>query len=161
MPVWLLVSLPTTVAWMANFWLELEVQSSTSITAPAAVLPPRTVMQRLVLVTLTKKLPLCTSGEIDQACWADPLQAAVTMPVPLVAAPASRHWPELLAGDRVQLLPARRHVEDGGGELGRGAVLLNRRCSGIDDHALGDGGRRGCTGSWCRTPACSCCCATR
>ena len=104
-PVWLLVSLPTTVAWMANFWLELEVQSAISITAPAAVLPPRTVMQRLVLVALTKKLPLWTSGEIDQACWAEPLQAAVTMPVPLVAAPASRHWPELLAGDRVQLLP--------------------------------------------------------
>ena len=90
---------------MANFWLELEAQSSTSIAAPEAVLPPRTVMQRLVLVTLTKKLPLWTSGEIDQACWAEPLQAAVTMPVPLVAAPASRHWPGLLAGARVQLLP--------------------------------------------------------
>src|SRR3954464_413699 len=91
---------------MANFWLLLEVlQSSTSITAPTAVLPPRTVMQRLVLVTLTKKLPVCTSGEIDQACWADPVQDTVTMPVPLAPAPASRHWPGLLDGDRVQLLP--------------------------------------------------------
>ena len=27
------------------------------------------------------------------------------MPVPLVPAPASRHWPELLIGEMVQLLP--------------------------------------------------------
>src|SRR3954467_13438247 len=105
------------VAWMANFWLELEVQSSTSIAAPADELPPRTVMQRLVLVTLTKKLPVCTSGEIDQACWSEPLQAAVTMPVPLVAAPASSPWREPLAGDRVQLLPVAVMVKTEEGSL--------------------------------------------
>ena len=119
---------------MANFWLVLEVlQSSTSITAPAAVLPPRTVMQRLVLVTLTKKLPVCTSGEIDQACWAEPLQAAITMPVPLVPAPASRHWPGLLAGARVQLLPFAVMLKTEVASLAGGAVLLNRRRSAVDD----------------------------
>src|ERR1700722_12167416 len=94
------------VAWMANFMLaEVVLQSSTSMTEPGEVLPPRTFMQRLVLLTLTKKLPVCTSGEIDQVCCALPLQAGRTRPVPLVPAPASRHWAGLFMGEMVQLLP--------------------------------------------------------
>src|ERR1700722_11144190 len=94
------------VAWMANFWLvEVVLQSSTSMTAPANRLPPRTFMQRLVLVTLTKKLPVCVSGEIDQACCALPLQVFWTRPVPLVPAPASKHFAGLLIGEMVQLAP--------------------------------------------------------
>jgi hypothetical protein len=54
---------------MANFWLVLVVlQSSTSIAVPAAALPPRTLMQRLVLATLMKKLPVETSGLMAKAC---------------------------------------------------------------------------------------------
>src|ERR1700689_5269305 len=94
------------VAWMANFMLVAVVlQSSTSMTEPGEVLPPRTFMQRLVLLTLTKKLPVCTSGEIDQICWALPLQAVRVSPVPLVPAPASRHLAGLFIGEIVQLLP--------------------------------------------------------
>src|ERR1700735_3981839 len=91
---------------MANFWLDDAVlQSSTSMTEPGVMLPPRTFMQRPVLATLTKKLPVCTSGEIDQLCWAAPLHAARTNPVPLVPAPASRHLVGLFMGEIVQLLP--------------------------------------------------------
>src|ERR1700683_4621677 len=91
---------------MANFWLVLVVlQSSTSIAVPAAALPPRTLMQRLVLATLMKKLPVETSGVMAKACCALPLQVFSTRPVPLVPAPASRHLVGALRGERVQLLP--------------------------------------------------------
>src|SRR5579863_6376134 len=94
------------VAWMLNCSLaELVLQSSTSMTAPWAELPPRTFMQRPVLAVATLKLPFIAMAVIFQFCEALPLQAASTMPVPLVPAPASRHLPEMLIGEMVQLLP--------------------------------------------------------
>ena len=75
------------------------------MTAPEAVLPPRTFMQRPVLATATLKLPFWAMDLMFQFCEALPLQATAAMPVPLMAAPASRHCPELLTGDSVQLLP--------------------------------------------------------
>ena len=94
------------VAWTANIWLvELVLQSSTSMTEPGDMLPPRTAMQRFVLVTLAKNVPFCALAEIDQICFVLPLQAAMTTPVPLVPAPASRHFAELPIGEIVQLLP--------------------------------------------------------
>src|SRR5579863_4889352 len=94
------------VAWMLNCSLaELVLQSSTSMTAPGAGLPPRTLMQRPVLAVATLKLPFIAMAVMFQFCEALPLHPATTMPVPLVPAPASRHFPAPFIGEIVQLLP--------------------------------------------------------
>src|SRR5580704_3771240 len=94
------------VAWMLNCSLvELVLQSSTSMTAPWAGLAPRTFMQRPVLAVATLKLPFIAMAVMFQFCDALPLQLAITMPVPLNPAPASRHLPAPFIGEMVQLLP--------------------------------------------------------
>src|ERR1022692_1355530 len=93
-------------AWTANFWLaRLVLQSSTSMTAPAVGFPPRTLMQRPVLASLKKKLPVWTSGVMAHRCCALPLQLARRSPVPLAPAPASMHLAMLVTGDSSQPLP--------------------------------------------------------
>src|SRR5580692_93810 len=75
------------------------------MTVPAAVLPLRTLMQRPVFEAFTKKLPVCTSGVMVQACEAPPLQPDMTTAFELVPAPASRHIVGLLMGEMVQFEP--------------------------------------------------------
>src|SRR5579871_361233 len=93
--VWLAVSPTTAVAWMLNCWLvDPATQSSTSMTAPAEVLLPRTVTQRPVETAATVKLPFWATGAILKVCEVWPVQLLTTRPVPLVPAPASTHLPD-------------------------------------------------------------------
>ena len=93
-------------------------------------------MQRPVLAAATLKLPFCALAVIFQFCDAPPLQALSTMPMPLVPAPASRHFAGVFTGEIVQFDPLGAIVKTEVREVCRLVALLDRRGPGVDDHRV-------------------------